>query len=177
MTNCTQRLLTPLLLAALWLLPWAPATHASEVYKHVDEDGNVSFSDQPRDGGKWVPLDQTNTVAPPPAWKAQQHNRRKRPDNSAGYWQVDIVSPGNDSIIPNGLSPTEVVARINPAVEPHQRVRLLLDGVPVAESSRAGFTIDRIARGSHTLQVELRDGDSLLGSSEPVTIFVYWPGG
>ncbi len=146
-----------------------------EIYKHVDKDGNVSFSDQPRDGGEWVPLEPTNTVSPPQSW--QRHTPRRQRPHTSQYWQVKIIEPAADTIISNGLAPTRISGQITPAMQAHQRVRLLLDGVPVAESSRPSFTVDRIARGAHTLQLELRDGDSVLGSSEPVPVFVYWPGG
>ncbi len=146
---------------------------AAEIYKHVDKDGNVSFSDQPYRGGEWVPLDRTNTVSPPQRWQQQQ---RQRPDTRGTTWSIRILQPAPDSIIANGLAPTEIITRIDPAPGAQQRVRLLLDGVPVAESSNSSFTLDRIARGAHTLQAELRDGDTTVSSSDTVPIFVYWPG-
>lgn len=49
-------------IAAIWLLV-SPCLHAGEMYRHIDEKGNVVFSDRPKQAGQIAEKKKTTNVA------------------------------------------------------------------------------------------------------------------
>jgi hypothetical protein len=54
------------------------------------------------------------------------------------------------------------------------RLALLVDGETIEQSQSASFELADVPRGTHTVRVEVRDGDSrVLLSSAPVTFYMW----
>ena len=99
------------------------------------------------------------------------------PTESAGYG-VSIVSPPDETTIPNGPGNFSVSADVTPGLAPGDTLQLYLDGIAWGEAqSRGIWQLTNIDRGAHTLTVGVIDatGNAVTVSS-PVTVFVYRPG-
>ncbi len=142
---------------------------AQTVYHSKDAQGNPVFSDQPKPGAKEIEIKPVNTTpsltptyAPP-----QTENQFK------GYAHIGVSVP---SPIPNGLVPTNVGILVEPALQPGHNWQLKLDGSAIASGTEAGATIPPLERGNHVLQVDVLDSGHIVGSSDPVDVFVLLPG-
>ena len=140
----------------------------SKIYRTVDKDGNVVFTDiapkidEPNDT---VELQNTNSFAVEEAlgqrqeWVVEGAGSEGAESEEVGsnYTALVIQSPTNDETIRENTGNLTVVAVLTPEIRPGHRIRLLLDGAVVSESSQAIFDLQNIDRGTHTLTTELVD--------------------
>ena len=145
--------------------------NAQTVYKSHDAHGNPVYTDQPQPGAKELELKPVNTTPAsiPGSAPARQVAAPVRAYTKIG---IDVPSP-----IPNGLAPTTVGIITEPALRPGDSWELKLDGETVASGASGSATIPTIERGNHTLQVDVLSGGSVVGSSNPVEVFVFRPRG
>ena len=149
----------------------------AQVYKSVDEDGNVTFSDRPSQDAQPVDIGPTNTTPPPPvnAFPAPQP---PEPDaEKKDLYQVAITSPENETIIPRGPGNFSVTASVSPSLKASHKLQLMMDGEPREEPQVAAtWNLTNVFRGEHNIQVAVIDGEGdELAISEPVTVFVFRP--
>ena len=154
---------------------------SAQIYKTTDEKGNPQFTDKPDPAAADttpVHLEPINTV---PSLDTNEESTPRpvavETETSVAYKNLTITSPENDGIIPNGLSPTKVIAAINPALRKGHQLRLLVNGSEAGTSRSNSFIVPTLNRGTNTLQIEVFAGSDTIQSSAIVTIFAYRPGG
>lgn len=142
------------------------ALGGAEVYRWVDADGVVHFSDRPVAGAERIVVEAAPAVAiaPPPA-------AGPRPDAEPGdlpYRQVSIDSPGEDEVLWNIEGQLDVTVSVDPPLQAGHRLQLYLDGTPAARLAPGSSQtrLSAVYRGAHTLEAEVQDpaGESLLRS-------------
>lgn len=146
---------------------------AAEVYRWVDGDGNVIFSDTPQEGAEAVELGET-TVVP-----AIEVPREPRPGQSGdgsqravAYESVSIASPANEETLRN-LPTVDVSVALSPPLQARfgHELQLIVDGQPFAEpGTQTTFSLPEVYRGSHTLQAVVLgpDGEEIARSPQSV---------
>lgn len=150
-----------------------------QVYKTVDEDGNVRYSDTPASGGvsQTVEIPQVNNMAPPAenAWKEpEQPGQEAEP---ALDYQPTITAPGNETTIPMGPGNFSVSADVQPPLKAGHTLQLYLDGAPEGVPQESGsWSLTNVFRGAHDLEVAVldREGEEL-ARSQPVRVYVLRP--
>ncbi len=167
-----RRLLFTLLLLA------APLALAATVYKWVDENGVVHYSDQPHPNAEKVHVKEpqtyreSNPLAAPAA---------PSPDGGGGggptYRGCSIAQPADNEDLANPDS-LVVVVRTDPPLRPGDQVFVTLDGQALNDGRPTGaqFTISPVERGTHALQATVRDsGGALLCQTSGVSYSVHQP--
>ena len=160
-----------LLIIALWAFP-----ASGQVYRHVDENGNVSFTDQPPPNAEPVEIRTPNTSAPPPVLPRVAPPPTGNPVPSASY-DVSITTPADQTIIPNGPGNFSVSVTVSPSLESDHRLQLKLNGTPRGEpQSASSWALTNVFRGEQRISVAVIDdaGEQLVVSDE-VTVFVFRP--
>ncbi|WP_156507814.1 DUF4124 domain-containing protein [Halioglobus sp. HI00S01] len=165
----------------LMILALASAQAWSQIYKTVDENGNVSFTDTPPPDSntEQVQLQQTNSTAPPPDIPAYGTSATAA-DTGADESAVPvarITAPEQETTIPMGPGNFSVSATVSPALSKGQAMQLLMDGEPQGEPQAAGFwDLTNTFRGAHDLEVTVvsPDGETL-STSEPLRVYVMRP--
>ena len=153
-----------------------PTLAAAQVYKHVDEEGNVTFSDQPAPDAERIEINQTNTTAPPPA-NLYPSPPPPEPTDTAPAYELAITSPANETIIPRGPGNFSVTASVSPSLEGGHLLQLMMDGEPREGPQRnTSWNLTNVFRGEHTIQVAVFDSDGKqLNISEGIKVFVFRP--
>jgi hypothetical protein len=145
----------------------------AEIYKSVDEDGKVIFSDQPAPQAEAIDIPKVNTTPAVKQRPAKPLNPTTATTNL--YKTLSISSPQDQQIIPNGLIPFDVITQISPALNDEHELALSIDGKRY-NTSRGQFTINGINRGPHQLQVNVIDAEGkTVKQSKAIKIFVYRP--
>ena len=131
-------------------------TAAEKIYKVVDEEGNVTFTDTPpNDADAMVEPHSilgTNTT-PAVATAPENAVKTDQADAEASY-VTRIVSPANESTIPMGPGDFVVEAEVSPGLDNGEQLILLLDGEAVgAPQSFPRWQLTNVFRGAHRLQV------------------------
>ncbi len=151
-------------------------TAQAQVFKTVDEAGNVSFSDRPTANSTEIEIQQPNTVTPVEVPSNSPSPATVTPAFK-DYAELVIRSPVDQQVIPNGRLPVTIVATIEPALRQGHQVRLLINGENSGTNVSGIFNLERLFRGTHTMQLEILDQDQRFQTSQVITVYSRWPGG
>ncbi|MCK5396423.1 MAG: DUF4124 domain-containing protein [Gammaproteobacteria bacterium] len=130
----------------------------AELYKGLDAEGNVFYSDQPfHNAEKFIPPSLSIADAP----KAKQKKKVTEEEKPAEfkYTDFDIISPTNNQTIWNEPQ-LNVTLQLKPGLNTAEghTAWLIMDGKPVVENSQStSMQIGQTDRGAHQLQAQVRD--------------------
>lgn len=163
--------IVPILLTTLLLAFPAEA----ELFKGVDEEGNIVYSDKPfSDAKKFTPPSLT-IVDPPKVKLKQETGGNDEKITEFKYTDFNILSPVNNETLWNDPNPT-VSLQLKPDLntEKNHTIWLLLDGKPRINNSRElTLHIGYIERGAHKLQAQVRDKTGkIVARSRETVIYV-----
>ncbi len=171
--------MTRFLLLALLALPLAVT---AQIYRTVDENGNVVFTDTPpADGtsGEEVELQPINTTPPPEPRPdlAPREPEVAESEPDAVEYGVAITVPANETTIPMGPGNFSVSAVVRPALGADHSLQLYMDGTPWGDpQSVPSWALTNVFRGAHDITIAVVDGTGEhLSVSEPVRVYVLRP--
>jgi hypothetical protein len=168
---------TPLALVTGFCLLAAAGAHA-EVYRHVDAQGNVTFSDEPMEGGETVKVKPVTTITlPKPELVREPEQLREEVEREgASYENVSFVQPENDQAFHSGNGNVTFEVRSTPGLKQGHKYEITLDGQPVGQSSSGSVTVNNIDRGTHEAGVYIVDDQGVQVKAGPsITFTVHRP--
>ena len=156
------------------LLSCAVLSAHADVYRRVDGNGNVTFSDQPHPQAEKIEIEILPSYTPvaipedvAPVGEEQQE------DKEVPNYKIEIVSPIDDETIRANVGTVVINVSVTPTLDQDRsdQVVVKLDGQELGEpSSSSSFTLTNIERGTHTVQVSIIDkSKKVLKSSKTVT--------
>jgi hypothetical protein len=165
-----------LLLSMMLALPAEAA-----IYRIIDAEGNVTFTDEePKDGQNFerVELPPLSIVPAPAGTNVAPETIVSEEKNATSmiYGEFHILAPETASSIRENAGNLDVRLAIEPPLNTGagHAVVLLMDGVPVAEGGGLNYQLTNVDRGTHVLRAEVRDpGGKLLTATEPVTFTLH----
>ena len=166
------------LLAAGLLVPYAGG--ATTLYKWVDADGVVHYSDQPHAGAEKIQVARAQSYkAPPPAKPvAPSSAARAAASSSMRYQRLQITSPADGDVLVNTGGSAQVSVDVEPGLAPGHQLWFTLDGQRVdglAPDATSG-TLGDLERGTHTLSLTIVDANGTpVQSADSVTFTVRQP--
>ena len=145
---------------------------AATVYKWVDENGVVHYSDQPHENAEKVELKAPQTYTPAKTPDSQSSRAPARGPRPSTYQSCSVSEPANDQVFMN-TDTVNAGVTIQPAVRPGDTAVVTLDGqvVPGVPASGGQFTISPVDRGTHTIQMVVRDPSGATVCSSPAVTF------
>ncbi len=146
---------------------------AGTVYKWVDENGVVHFSDQPHENAEKVQLKAPQTYTAPKTPAAPAQPPRQAASKPAPAYQSCVVSePVNDQVYMNTSTVTAGVLT-QPGVRPGDTAVVTLDGqrVPGVPANGGQFTISPVDRGTHSIQMVVQDASGATVCTSPAVTF------
>jgi hypothetical protein len=168
--------------AILLILLMLTSAHAEVmVYKWVDEQGNVHFSDTPNPQAEAIEL------KPQPAYTPAEI-----PDNNtvpeaidsvpaealAPNYQLSITAPTQEQAMWANDGKVTVSVQTTPTLNAERGDKLLfnLDGTASPPTTATRFTFEDVYRGAHSVSVSVVDKQGkTLSSSNTVTFYVHRP--
>lgn len=167
-----KRLTTTLI--SLTLL-FSSVLYAGEVYRVIDEDGQITFTDSPAasSGAETVNLPITN-ISVAPSLPSTDEAEGDIPEDEARYTSARITQPRNNATIPPGQSQISVQLALKPALQTGHRVQLYVDGRPQgAPVAASAFSISKLSRGAHKIGAEIIGADKKRrAKTQTVTVHV-----
>lgn len=140
----------------------------AEVYRSVDEDGNVVFTDKPGPDSELIQVDKLPTVKSP-ARKFEYTPPKKKP--GPVYSDVSIVSPANDEAIRDNAGNVTVNVATTPALRPQDSLYLYLDGQEIELGKASAKAFSGLDRGTHQLRAVVKDNNGRIQHSSTSTTF------
>jgi hypothetical protein len=148
---------------------------SADVYKWVDEDGVVHYSDQPVEGAERVEVSTGSQSSPGPALPPPQYDAADDGDEGAqafSYTALSISSPEAEQTLWNIQGTLSVSLNLQPSLRRGDRIRVYLDG-ELQAADTLQFLLEDVWRGQHNLQAEVLDqSGALMIRSEPIRFFV-----
>ncbi|WP_161318418.1 DUF4124 domain-containing protein [Alcanivorax sp. DP30] len=141
---------------------------ASGIYRSVDANGNVVFTDQPPESGdaEQVQLRELNTVPTDKMKQVLDSGNEPQETAEEGYSSLVITSPDNEATVRNPESAVPVSVKLEPALKPGDSMVLYDNGV-----AQPGMELEMPDRGLHRVEVKVLDADGKVKISSPVIEF------
>ena len=159
---------------AIGLSP-APVS-AQEIYKTVDENGNVVYTDRkPSEDAEPVSLPELTVVDPVELGEPSATTSSSEPADAdlEGDVGLSIVSPSQEQTIWNTAYILSVQVATDRELPSDTRLAYLVDGEERVATRSLSTEIEEVYRGEHQLSVELRTNDGrTLASAGPVTFYM-----
>jgi hypothetical protein len=163
-------------ISILLLVLLAKGVAANEIWRWVDENGVVQYSDRPRPGAERVDLRPVQSyqapATPAPANPQASAGRDQDEKLDNPYRRLSVLSPAAGETIWNIGGQLNVELAVDPAVREAHALRVYLDGeqvdgVPPAQTQ---FTIGNVFRGERKLKASIVDeqGRELVSSGTVV---------
>lgn len=165
----------------LWLpllLVVSAGAVAEDVWRWVDQDGVIHFSDRPHPGAERIqvgPVQSFSAPALPPPREATADQPDESDEPAVSYSRVEITSPAAGETLWNIGGELSVQVALQPQLAAGHELRIYFDGNP-AEGIPQGsgqITLSEVYRGEHTLRAAIFDAEGReLASSETITFYV-----
>jgi hypothetical protein len=173
-----------LILMLLLLLPAAPVL--AEVYKWVDEAGNVHYTDMPDQGQEATKLPAFQYKSPVPSTPTPPLSTSTPPATSTSIpsdfapdagvtYSITITSPEQDATVRDNQGIVPVAIDTSPLPREGLVYQMYLDGKPWYEPfSGQNVFLSNVDRGTHTIHVQLLNSQGgSLGQSNSVTFHLH----
>ena len=161
------------ILFTLMLLACSAAL-ATTVYKWVDENGVIHYSDQPHANAQKLQVAGVQTYSA----GASASSRASEPEEPAAsanpYKGCAIAQPLPEQNLPNAQS-VFVRVQSDPVPRPGDRIYITMDGQGLNGGQATGmsYNVTPIDRGAHTVAAQIRGSDSqILCQTPPITFYI-----
>jgi hypothetical protein len=130
----------------------------AQMYKWVDEQGNVHFTDK-------APNQEAKEYQPPPimvmpAGPTGNFSPSKQP-KSFKYQSLSVTAPQNDAVFtPDKADSVQVNLEITPALNGQHNIALYLDGELHTVAKQPSFNLTGLPRGTHTVFASVLDKEN-----------------
>ena len=145
---------------------------AATVYRWVDENGVVHYSDQPHPNAQKVHVEAPQTYKAAPLESTQAPLTPPAPP-AATYRGCAVSDPADDQSFAN-IDALTIRVRTDPSLLfEGDQIYLVLDGTAVNGGAPTGnsFTLSPVDRGTHSVQAVIRDGRGATMCQSPAVTF------
>ena len=164
--NCWAMLLRMRKLLIFFLLASTGYATAG-VYRWIDKNGQIHFSDKPQAGAEQIKLRETSVYTPPTekereagsqAEPKERVNVKEKSSAAAGYEAISIVSPENNQVVRSSEGTVDISVELRPGLQPGHKIRVYLNGTPASQDlETTQITLQDMDRGTHSLEVSVID--------------------
>ena len=137
----------------------ATAAVSADVWRWVDDDGVVHFSDTPREGAELVDVSESSRSTGARVYRntaPESSDDATAPEQPFKYESLSISSPGAEETLWNIEGTLSVSLSLSPGLQSGHQVRVYFNGEPRMVNSTS-FTLDEVYRGVHNIQAEVLD--------------------
>ncbi|ACV27698.1 DUF4124 domain-containing protein [Kangiella koreensis] len=134
---------------------WLTSADATVLYKKVDKDGKVTYTDKPGDDAEAITVHTDRNVVSTPRMNSgspQQSTDSEEENEGAAYEVFAIDSPADDQGVRANDGSLTIVVGISPQIQPNHSIRMHMDGMQVGQDQKIPyFNLANIDRGTHEL--------------------------
>lgn len=151
----------------------------AEVYKTVDKNGRITYSDTPppNTNAKPIELKPINTL--PPTSLSPTQNIINGPTGAAQEapnYSIRIAAPENGTTLMPDERSTSISVSLTPNLQEGDLLAYKLDGTVIEKTTELSVTLAEPPRGEHSITVEVVNSDNKsLAQSDAVTLVVMRP--
>ncbi len=153
------------------------ALHAeTKIYKHVDEDGNIHYSDiKPTSDSVEADLPGLTIVETVKTGRSSRYSDPQNVEERENLFDdFIIISPLEEEMIQGTGGTVEAVVRINGELPKHYRIRFYIDNIPFGKIKKNSQKIEELFRGEHEIYAQAIDARTrkVVKTTPKVTFFI-----
>lgn len=135
----------------------------AEVYRTVDEEGNITFTDVPDEGAEKIDIKEPQTISNPNPAEYKPLPKKQTPREV--YRGISISSPANDQAVRSNAGTVTITTKVDPRLIPSHEVVIYIDGKEIGRGTSA--TANNLDRGTHTASAKIINsaGKTIISSS------------
>lgn len=142
------------------------------IYKWVDDDGNIHYSDKEETGAEQVELSKAVTFTPPTTADDAAPTDQKKDEKRPNYTKMAIVQPKMNETIRDNSGNVSVGIELVPGLMSGDTIRIYLDGKEVLKNiTQTSATLSNVERGSHSVRASVFNKDGVVLISSGSVIF------
>ena len=138
------------------------ASGAQDIYRTVDQNGNVIFSDVPTKGAEKIQLKETTTIKSLDSVPSTVVTPAPPKEAAFSYKSISIRDNTGD---------VSIKVEVEPTLRPGHQVVVYLDGKETTQGTGIAFSLENIDRGTHQLRASIKDPDGHILISSKSTTF------
>lgn len=159
---------------------WVSGTYATVLYKKVDKDGKVTFSDKPSDDAEKITIKSDknsasgsspiNSMTPKAIDDSSEQDELSVGQDPYKIFAID--SPTNNEAIQVNNGILNIIIGITPQLDPAQSIRLHLNGQTVGRDQKLPyFSLTNVKSGTHEILAVIINDETgeIVQTSSPVT--------
>ena len=150
-------------------------TVQAEVYKWINDQGQVEYSDQYREGAETVQIAPLSTIQMPKLTDVPTTAEQPAEPEATLYKKLAITFPQPEASFHSGNGDVSVTVEVAPELLPSHSLRLSLDGESVTVGRAKTFSLPNVERGTHQLSLDVVDSTSVIQSASPVSFTIHRP--
>ncbi len=132
---------------------------AETVYKTVDEDGNVIFTDQPSESAEVIELQELQTIENPNPPTYRPPSSKSEEDTEASYYQAfSVVNPADGEGYRNNAGMVDIRLSLSPSLRRGHSVIVMMDGNEISSGGSLSVSLENVDRGTHSISAKVVDG-------------------
>jgi hypothetical protein len=153
---------------------------SAEIYRQVDEQGNVTYTDEPSDRSpaeevKVKPVT-TVTLPKPEAVREPEQLRERAESEGAAYSDLRFTAPEDNQAFHSGNGDVSFQVTSSPGLKNGHKSEVTLDGQPVGQSRSGTVMVQNVYRGTHEAGVNIVDSSGVtIKSGESITFTIHRP--
>ncbi len=154
----------------------------ADVYRYVDKNGNIIFTDAPPEGvkAKKIQIKEPTTESAYQLDNVYQNpSQTQKPaieKPTVGNYSISVSSPENGTTVNAGGGSLNVVVSVQPAPKQGYKIKILVDGYEAAVSDSPIATVTGLNRGQHSFNAQLLAEDgSVLATSHTSVVTILRP--
>ena len=133
-----------------------PFVYAETVYKTLDGEGNIIFSDVPSEGAEVIKLQKAQTIKLPEA-KPHEYESLKKESSENEYNRLVIINPENNATIRSNEGKISIDVEVKPELFEGDLFVLFMDGKEMSSGTSLQFALSNLDRGMHTVDVGVKN--------------------
>jgi hypothetical protein len=146
------------------------------IYRWVEADGTVVFSDEERPGAELIELPPSATYSPPEVKQISQTESETDSSPVPPDYQISITAPAaNESIWVNN-GDVKVILSVEPAldVDRGDAIQVYLDGQTVGDpQATTSYQFTNLSRGSHEITAKIISADDKELASDNIVFHLH----
>lgn len=146
-------------------------TTGGAVYKKVNPDGSVTYSDRPSPDAKEVQVPK-GTEYTPPKLPAFTPYSPPKVEKKFKYSMFALTAPKNEESIWDNTGNVTATVALEPSLQFGHSIEFLLDGISVARGGATSHQFLNVDRGEHQITAQIVDRSDQVLSSSTVTFYM-----
>jgi hypothetical protein len=150
----------------------------AEIYRTVDANGNVTFSDSPSKNSQRVqlpPLAIIPSMSPEEIARANGTKDKEVPASRPASYKLSFVSPVPNQTFQKPADTIDVAVALEPDLAAGDRLILSMNGNSLGDGQSTALATESLDRGAQTITARVVASTGKIMGEQSVTVFVQQP--